>query len=123
MAKRFTDTEIWDDDWWIELPDPYKFFWFYIKDHCDFVGVISPRMKKFERFTDFSINIDEALSWFNEDKDRIIVLNNGKWLIKDFVSFQYGANIHNKGGVHASVRKKMSEYGITPEMIGINFTK
>lgn len=121
MAKRFTDTEIWDDDWWIELPDSYKFFWFYLKDHCDVVGVISPRIKKFERFTDFKIDVDSAIEFLNEGKERIVKIPNGKWVIKDFVSFQNGKVIGDRSSIHRTIRKKMDEHGITPDMIGLVF--
>ena len=42
MAKRFTDTEIWEQDWFIDLPNKYKLLWNYIKDKCDNVGIWRP---------------------------------------------------------------------------------
>ena len=35
MAKRFRDTEIWSEDWYISLESKYMLFWDYICDKCD----------------------------------------------------------------------------------------
>ena len=42
MAKRFHDTEIWKEDWFLSLPLNYREFWFYILDSCDHAGIWKP---------------------------------------------------------------------------------
>lgn len=92
MSKRFTETAKWKDPWWRKLPPEYKSLWQYICDECDNSGVWT---KDFEQAV-FNIGGEavtegEALKLFNNAKERIIILNNGAyWLIRDFVSFQFG---------------------------------
>ena len=35
MAKRFTDTEIWQKDWFLDLPIKQKLLVKFIFDNCD----------------------------------------------------------------------------------------
>ena len=112
MAKRFTDTELWDDDWFIGLPLQYKMFWFYIKDDCDHAGIWKPKKYKFQLLTDLSINIEDALIAFNEGKERIKVLNEGRWYIVDFFHFQYGDCINISSKVHESAVKTYLKEGL-----------
>lgn len=102
MAKRFTDTNLWDEDWFIELPHQYKMFWFYIKDDCDHAGIWRPKKYKFQLLTDLNINLNEALTSFNNGKERITVLDSGRWYIIDFFRFQYGDCINVSSKVHKS---------------------
>ena len=39
MSKRFTDNDIWNKKWFMDLSPSEKAAWFYIKDKCDNVGV------------------------------------------------------------------------------------
>ena len=88
MAKRFTDTEIWEDDWFYELSVEYKLFWFYLKDNCDHAGIWKPKTRAFKSMTDVEVNLDKALQYFNTGKQRIRVLHSGNWFLEDFFYFQ-----------------------------------
>jgi len=106
MSKRFTDTAIWEDDWFYELSPEYKLFWFYVKDTCDHAGIWKPKIKYFKSIADVEINLDKALEYFNKDKQRVRVLSAGYWLVEDFFYFQYSyknktINLNNR--VHKSV--------------------
>jgi hypothetical protein len=125
MAKRFTDTTIWDDDWFYELTSEYKLFWFYIKDKCDHAGVWKPRVKSFEAATSIVIDMEKALSYFNTCKQRIRVLDNGHWFLEDFFYFQYvkrtkSLSINNN--VHNSILGVYIKEGIKPSTVkGIEY--
>lgn len=125
MAKRFTDVEIWEDDWFFELSPEYKLFWFYIKDNCDHAGIWKPKTKAFKATTDIEINLDKALEYFNIEKQRVRVLSSGYWFIEDFFLFQYvkkarSLNLNNR--VHKSVFDLYLKFGIAPSSVrGIDY--
>ena len=107
MPKRFTATELWDEDWFLEMPVHNQMFWFFLKDDCDHAGVWKPKTRKFEIITGFTVNLQDFLKDVNKDKERIQVLANGRWFIPGFFVFQYGTNFNMKNRVHASVEKVM----------------
>jgi len=86
MAKRFTDTSIWDKEWFMELSPKLKCLVRYLFDNCDQAGVWSPNWKL------ASLHIGEKVSshdlkeipadqweWFND-----------KIFLPDFIKFQSG---------------------------------
>jgi len=103
MAKRFTSTEIWNEDWFLEMPSEYKMLWFFMLAKCDHAGVWRPNKKTFEIVTEFTLDLEKCLNYFNAGKDRILVTGKKNWWIIDFFVFQYGStfNINNK--LHKSI--------------------
>ena len=117
MAKRFTDTEIWEQDWYIDLPNKYKLFWNYVKDKCDSVGIWRPNKGMAQRIIGEPINLEEFISFLNIDKERIIILNSGRWFIKDYFIFQYGDKFSPTSQVHKGALKILLQNGIHPREI------
>ena len=85
--KRFTDIEIWDKEWYMELKPKHKCLMKYIFDKCDACGCWKPNWKL------ASLHINDAVE-FNDlkhlPKEQYEVLENGKIFIPDFIKFQYG---------------------------------
>lgn len=117
MSKRFTDTNLWEEDWFIELPMNQKMFWFYLKDNCDHAAIWKPKKTMFERLNETTINLDEFLKNINKDKERIIVLENGRWFIVDFIVFQYGKVLNENNKVHKSIINLLALNGVKMESI------
>lgn len=108
MAKRFTDTEIWEQDWFVALPNKYKLLWNFIKDKCDDCGVWRPNKEILQRVLSEPLNLNEFLVYVNsEEKERILILLNGRWFIKDYFFFQYGDNFNPHSPVHRGVLKRL----------------
>jgi hypothetical protein len=87
LSKRFTDTEIWNKEWYMSLSPTNKCAINYIKDHCDCVGVWPPNLKLAE------FVIGDKPDWnllLKECNHNIEKLPNGKWFLPDFCNFQYG---------------------------------
>lgn len=103
MSKRFHDTEIWGEDWFIAIPKDYRDLWLYVKDKCDHAGVWRPNIATFNKLYDCQVNTTKALELFNNGKSRIRVLPNGRWFIEDFISFQYGNHLNPNNRVHLSI--------------------
>lgn len=108
MANRFTDTEIWEQDWFIDLPMKYKIFWTYIKDKCDNVGIWRPNKSIIQKIIGEPLDLSEFLMFVNCDgKDRILVLPNGRWFLKEYFIFQYGATFSPDSPVHRGALKRL----------------
>ena len=103
MSKRFTETDIWDEDWFIDMPKEYKLFYFYVKDQCNHAGIWRPNLRLFEAIIEVKIDLKKAIDFFNRDKDRIQILPSGHWYILDFFVFQYGPVLNLSNRVHKSI--------------------
>lgn len=118
MAKRFTDTDIWDQDWFVDLPPKYKLFWYYVKDKCDHVGIWRPNKVIAQRIIGEPINTEEFLQFVNcEGKHRIIVLPSKRWFLKDYFVFQYGDHFSPTSPIHKGAIKSLVANGVHPSEI------
>lgn len=112
MAKRFTATEIWGEDWFLSMPIQYKLFWYFMLSNCDHAGLFKVNVKPFCVLNSVELTPEEVLSYFNNGKDRIRVVNQSVWLIEDFFVFQYGEKFNQNNRVHDSVGKAYSKVGV-----------
>lgn len=123
MAKRFTATDVWGEDWFLEMPLGYKLFWYYILAECDHAGIFKVNVKTFCAINEVKIAPSEALKLFNNGKDRIRIVNPGVWFIEDFFVFQYGNTFNVANRVHESIQKIYNQYNISLTSIrGLNNT-
>lgn len=103
MAKRFTCTQLWEEDWFIEMPPDYQFFWVYLKDNCDHAGIWKPNLSKFKKLYSRDIDLTKAIDLINSGKERVIILPNGRWFLTGFIPFQYGSVLNTNSRVHTSI--------------------
>jgi hypothetical protein len=92
MAKRFTETAIWQDEWFMELPPDYKLAYMFLKDNCDCAGIWKPNKRL------AVIMIGCPIDWedfFNQCDGRIKIIQGGYWWLTKFVDFQYGTLSEN----------------------------
>ena len=113
MAKRFTDTMKWNEDWYLDLNLTQKLFWIYICDNCDHAGIFKPNKRIFEILIGEIIDIDLFLDVVNQDKTRIEILGNGRWYLTGFIEFQYGAILNPNSQVHKSILKVLNNNDIS----------
>ena len=106
MAKRFTSTEKWSKEWFQNLSIKHKLLWYYLFENCDNVGLWSVNLSlaSFQIGTKIKI---EDLSAF----DGRIVPFQDKYLIVDFISFQYG-ELSENCPAHKPVISKVSKLGL-----------
>ena len=102
MPKRLTDTAQWRDPWFRKLTPGYKALWLYICAECDLAGVWKADFEMASFIISEPLNENEALECINFEKERILQLKQGYWLIKDFVSFQYGV-LGDRSPIHIKV--------------------
>jgi hypothetical protein len=86
MGKRFVETELWKKEWFRKLPPRLKSFWFYLIMNCDCSGVWEPDFEQ----ASFSIGEKVVKKDLESFGDRIEQIENGKWWLNTFISFQNG---------------------------------
>ncbi len=113
MAKRFTDTMKWNEDWYLDLNLPQKLFWIYICDNCDHAGIFKPNKRMFEILIGDTIDVNLFLDVVNQDKTRIEILGNGRWYLTGFIRFQYGSILNPNSRIHKSILKVLNNNDIS----------
>lgn len=112
MAKRFTATEIWSEDWFLEMPTEYKLFWYYMLTACDHAGIFKVNVRSFCGLNGLNVSAGEAFLFFNAGKDRIRQISDSVWLIEDFFVYQYGDHFNINNPLHRGVKKQLDLHGI-----------
>ncbi len=102
MAKRFTDTDKWDRPWFRNLAMQYKLLWFFILDRCDIAGVWYVDMELAAFQIGFKFNRQKSEEAFEKQ----IEIKGERWLVKDFIPFQYGS-LDESNKVYRSVSAKL----------------
>lgn len=103
--KRFTDIEIWDKEWFMDLTPKLKCLIRYLFDKCDASGVWNPNWKL------ASTHIKEPVSVKDLEgipKEQYEILPGGKIFLPDFISFQYGF-LSEKSPAHKPVFKAIEK--------------
>ena len=120
MSKRFTATELWEEDWFLDMPNEYKLFWGYMLSTCDHAGVFKVNLRSFCNLLSVSVSGNKALEYFNSGKNRIRVVSSSIWFIEDFFVFQYGTIFNPNNKLHESIDKIYKRYNInTLELRGL----
>lgn len=113
VSKRFTDTKIWNDSWYRKMPLKYREAWRFILDNCDNSGVWKVDFDLLKFFVGESFEEADLISHLNVEKQRILSLKNGfYWLVKDFISFQFG-ELSKDSRVHESILKLVSSHSLS----------
>jgi hypothetical protein len=107
MAKRFTDTDKWKDEWYTELPNDYKVIWQYLLDTCDNAGIYKRNIKLLNYYCNTNVSSEDILKVF---KDRVSLISDDKWIINKFCVFQYGNDfLQSKNKAVVSAINKLIE--------------
>jgi hypothetical protein len=86
MAKRFTDTEIWDKEWFMQLSLKHKCLIRYLFDKCDAAGIWQPNWHLASTYVGEKVSAADLPVF----KKHIELLPDGKIFVVDFIQFQYG---------------------------------
>lgn len=113
MAKRFFATELWDEDWFLDIPTEYKLFWFYMISVCDQGGFFKVNIRAFSIICGVEIDLEKAFELFNNGKKRIRKVNGSSWLIEDFFKFQYGQKFNPDSKLHKGIEKIYGNHGVS----------
>ena len=117
MKKRFFDCDIWDDEWFMNLPEKAKLLWLFMLAKCDNAGIWEPNWKLATFMIGTAINA-ELLNLIGDE--RVCLLPNGRVLIKKFIRFQYG-ELSEASPPHKHVKKILLANGIATNGEGIAY--
>ena len=117
MAKRFTDSEKWKDDWYLNLSNDNRIVWQYLLDNCTIAGVIKVSYKHLN----FCCNVkydEKKLMEFFEGR----VFNCGDYyFIPKFIKFQYPKGLKSDKPVIIGIRNELSKYGLIDDNNELKF--
>jgi hypothetical protein len=89
MSKRFIDTELFNDPWFMDLSVNSKLLFVYMITNCDHAGIIDMNWKLVEFQTKIKQLTKSYDTLIKELGNRIIRLRNDYYFIPKFISFQY----------------------------------
>lgn len=101
MAKRFTDTDKWKKEWYLNLGPKLRDIRQFILDDCDHAGIWEINMKRIQALLGYEITSDEIKKAFN---GKIQVIGK-KLFIATFIDFQYQGKLNKDNRSHSSVIK------------------
>lgn len=107
MAKRFTDTEKWNDDWFFSLSNDYKAIWQWLLDNCNHAGICKRNIRLLNFMCNTNITEDELIKVM---ENRVLVAQNN-WFIPKFLKFQY-CSLNSERKVIISVKKELEKHNL-----------
>lgn len=105
MAKRFTDTEKWRDEWWGSLSNDYRIVWLYLVDSCSIAGI----WKKDFRGLNFNCNTNISEKEFLEVYGSRIIDRGNFFFIPKFVRFQCPKGLGSNKPAVVSIVKELQD--------------
>lgn len=105
MARRFTDTEKWKDEWYGSLSNDNRIIWQYLLDNCTQAGIFKKdwRLLRFQCNT--QISEEDFLKVFG---DRVIDRGN-YFFIPKFLKFQNKKGLNSNKPAVVSIREELIE--------------
>lgn len=85
MAKRFIDTEIFEDPFFMDLSKDGKLFYIYCITRCNHAGIIELN----EKLCQFQTGVKSLVTVRQELGNRLVSLNDGFYFLPKFIKFQY----------------------------------
>ncbi len=117
MAKRFIDTNIFNDSWLSNLEPEYKLFYIWLITNCDHAGIIDLNLK----LAEFQIGIKGLIDNFNTIKEifngRLVNLRDNYYFLPKFIKYQYSKGLNENVKAHDSVIKRLNEFNLSYKSI------
>jgi len=108
MAKRFIDTGIFDNNWFMNISKDAKLLWIYLLTKCDHAGIIEENPKLIE----FQTGIKSYLTVRKELGNSLVTLKENKMFIPKFIEYQYTNPLNSNVKAQESVIKLLSKYDL-----------
>lgn len=112
MAKRFTATEKWDKQWFMDLSPKLKCLWQYINDKCDQAGMWEANFKLASMYIGEKVTEDDLKNFGH----RIELYEPGKFWVTGHVDFQYGTPTE-KSPAHRPLIRLLKKYNLLDRVL------
>lgn len=113
MAKRFTDSEKWKNEWFLSLPNDYKIIWIYLLDNCSIAGILKKNFKILN-FCCETVGIDGS-KLMEIFKDRVLDYGDF-YFIPKFLLFQNPTGLNSDKPAVISIRKELKLNGLSDKV-------
>ena len=111
MSKRFIDTGLFNDSWFMDLSMSAKILWVYLITQCDHAGIIEINNKLLKTQTD--IKNFETVS--KELGNRLVRLTEQYYFVPKFLKFQYPDFPKSTVKQQLSAIKRLREFNLIDE--------
>lgn len=108
MSKRFTETEKWKDDWYLNLSNDYRIIWQYLLDNCSIAGIIKISFIHLNFCCKTNISEKDLYPVFS---GRVLKVEN-YYFIPKFITYQYASGLNSQKPAIVSVREQLKKYGL-----------
>jgi hypothetical protein len=112
MAKRFIDTGLFDDSWFMGLSKDAKLLWLYLITKCDHAGIIDFNDKLCRVQTGIE-KIDDA---FKQLGDRCLTVRERYRFIPKFIYFQYPNFPNSNARAQNSAISRLMEFNLIEQL-------
>lgn len=121
MAKRFTDTEIWDKEWFMNLSPKLKCLVKFVRDKCDVAGIWQPNWTLANTYVKAeNERISEADLIGIDDGNQFKKLSNGQIFCIGFIAFQYG-ELSEKCPPHKKIISILKKYQLIDDKVLLGY--
>jgi hypothetical protein len=111
MSKRFVDTGIFDDDWFMDLSKDAKLLWLYFITKCDHAGIL----KLNEKLCKVQTDIKDLTGTIKQLGNRLVTVSEHLYFIPKFIEFQYPGFPKSNVKQQDSVIKILTKYNLIQE--------
>ena len=108
MSKRFIDTGLFDDDWFMDLSKDAKLLWIYFITKCNHAGILKLNKKLCQVQTDIR-DIDTVIKQLG---NRLVTVSKHLYFIPKYIDFQYPGFPNSKVRQQQSAVDILDKYGL-----------
>ncbi|MCK9326339.1 MAG: hypothetical protein M0P69_12675 [Bacteroidales bacterium] len=116
MAKRFIDTNIFTDSWFMNLPPESKLFYIYLITNCDHAGIIdlNIRLAEFQTGIEGLTNsLETVIKQFG--KKRMVHIRENYYFLPKFINYQYPNGLNKSVKAHHSVIERLNSFQLSKQ--------
>lgn len=109
MSKRFSDTEKWTDNWFLELSPSAKLLFIFLADNCDIAGFYEKSDKMMSFFLGLTV---EEINKASKELQKSVALVDNVYFVKNFIYHQKNTPLNIGNNCHKSIIHRVNKRSI-----------